>query len=730
MVDGTITFSTDLDNKELEKKLQSTQKRVERLEDSIAQKKAERFPLAENAKQLGAELDAAKMKLYEMQTATDSAFSPDKISDQQEIVKGLQAQWNGVQGRAERYDAAISNATIELDRQKEKAGGIQQELVNASKGGTAMGTAVESAQKSMQRFKMRLREVIRSALIFTVITQSLAKLRDWIGKVIKTNGEASTAMARLKGALLTMAQPIVEVVIPAFVFLVSVLTAVINAVSKLFSWIAGKSIDQTRKSAEALYGETDAISSAGNAAEKAKKQLAGFDEINQLSSGESGSGGSSGGASGGVTPDFSGDMSWMKDMTDQAAGWVTAGLILGGIFFIVAGICTQNIKMVIGGVLLLGAGIAFGVESGTFENWWDVLGLPEVSNWIVPALLLVGIGLIVFGILLSNVAMLLIGAGLLGAGIAIGTESGTFQSWWDVLGLPEAQKWVTAAILIGGMGMLVFGIVTQNILLMILGVVTLGIGVGFGLDNGSFQKWWEALCLPQVSGWVTDALLLGGMGLLVIGMSTGNILMIIAGLSLLGCAITFGIKSGTFKMWITSIGACLKEGWQDIKSWWNANVAPVFTSQWWNDLGRTIMNGLISGVESGINWVLGGVGDMVNGMTGILNKIPGVNIGRVNWGNVHIPRLAQGAVIPPNREFMAVLGDQHHGTNVEAPLETIQQAVAITMQPLMDAMLAFAKSGGGNIALTVNLDGRVVYENVVQRNNAIVRSTGESPLLT
>ena len=121
---------------------------------------------------------------------------------------------------------------------------------------------------------------------------------------------------------------------------------------------------------------------------------------------------------------------------------------------------------------------------------------------------------------------------------------------------------------------------------------------------------------------------------------------------------------------------------------------------------------------------------MVNGMTGILNKIPGVNIGRVNWGNVHIPRLAQGAVIPPNREFMAVLGDQHHGTNVEAPLETIQQAVAITMQPLMDAMLAFAKSGGGNIALTVNLDGRVVYENVVQRNNAIVRSTGESPLLT
>ena len=39
-----------------------------------------------------------------------------------------------------------------------------------------------------------------------------------------------------------------------------------------------------------------------------------------------------------------------------------------------------------------------------------------------------------------------------------------------------------------------------------------------------------------------------------------------------------------------------------------------------------------------------------------------------------IPRLAQGAVIPPNREFMAVLGDQKSGTNIEAPLETMVQA--------------------------------------------------------
>lgn len=45
-----------------------------------------------------------------------------------------------------------------------------------------------------------------------------------------------------------------------------------------------------------------------------------------------------------------------------------------------------------------------------------------------------------------------------------------------------------------------------------------------------------------------------------------------------------------------------------------------------------------------------------------------------------IPKLATGAVIPANREFLAVLGDQRHGTNIEAPLRTIEEAVINAMQ--------------------------------------------------
>ena len=53
-----------------------------------------------------------------------------------------------------------------------------------------------------------------------------------------------------------------------------------------------------------------------------------------------------------------------------------------------------------------------------------------------------------------------------------------------------------------------------------------------------------------------------------------------------------------------------------------------------------------------------------------------------------VPYLAKGTVIPPNAPFMAVLGDQKHGTNIEAPLSTIQEAVAAVMGGQISAMMA------------------------------------------
>lgn len=183
MADGSITFSTELDNDALEKELQSVKKKIASLEDSIGQKNAERLPLLEQSKQLGAELDIAKAKLYEMQNASSGAFSTEQINEQQESVKALQTQWNSVQSKVERYDTAINSATMNLSRQKEKACGLNLALVKSSKSANMMAPALAKASTSLNKFKLRLREVIRSALIFTIITQALAKLRNWMGNV-------------------------------------------------------------------------------------------------------------------------------------------------------------------------------------------------------------------------------------------------------------------------------------------------------------------------------------------------------------------------------------------------------------------------------------------------------------------------------------------------------------------------------------------------------------------
>ena len=73
-----------------------------------------------------------------------------------------------------------------------------------------------------------------------------------------------------------------------------------------------------------------------------------------------------------------------------------------------------------------------------------------------------------------------------------------------------------------------------------------------------------------------------------------------------------------------------------------------------------------------------------------------------------VPGLAKGAVIPANKQFLAMLGDQTHGTNIEAPLDTI-----------VEAMQTALNNGGGAQSVNIYLDGhqisQVVWDNMEKR---------------
>ena len=121
-------------------------------------------------------------------------------------------------------------------------------------------------------------------------------------------------------------------------------------------------------------------------------------------------------------------------------------------------------------------------------------------------------------------------------------------------------------------------------------------------------------------------------------------------------------------------------------------VAELFDKLW---------EGLTNGIKTAVNTVIGTVESMVNAIIKAINTlswdvpdwVPG--IGGSHWGfdipEVSLPRLAQGAVIPPNKEFMAILGDQKNGTNIEAPLTTIQDAVALVLQPYLERLIAITE---------------------------------------
>ena len=76
-------------------------------------------------------------------------------------------------------------------------------------------------------------------------------------------------------------------------------------------------------------------------------------------------------------------------------------------------------------------------------------------------------------------------------------------------------------------------------------------------------------------------------------------------------------------------------------------------------------NSMYGTVRRYINKIIDGINSMIHGWFSISDSISGIFGAKPVADIIKIPRLAQGAVIPPNREFLAVLGDQKHGTNIK-----------------------------------------------------------------
>ena len=158
------------------------------------------------------------------------------------------------------------------------------------------------------------------------------------------------------------------------------------------------------------------------------------------------------------------------------------------------------------------------------------------------------------------------------------------------------------------------------------------------------------------------------------------------------------IQQGWGDFW-TGVKNALDTAAANIKQGWNNawNVLAKIVSDIWDGITSTIktaVNGIIGFINRMISAVVTGINTVINALNGLSFDLPDIFGGGHVGFNIstltapQIPYLAQGAVIPANREFLAVLGDQSHGTNVEAPQDPSKQAVAEVMEDRQAGQMA------------------------------------------
>lgn len=745
--DGSIVINTEIDTKDAQKELNKLQNQIEKMEKSLSEDTAKQSSIEAELKAAQDEalkttdtIRRLKRELASEQAVTsiDGTSDPtryiESLSRQEQITAELQQQEAllKVQDKdAERlaneytkiYDR-VQSTTTQLDRAKMEAGALQQRLAQAPSALEMMGPAIERAQKSMNRFSLRLREVIRSALIFTVISQTLASFREWMGKVIKTNDEANAAFARLRGALLTLAQPLVNVIIPALTALANILTNIISVVAQLVSFLFGTTVEASSEAAENLYNETEALEGVGAAADEAGKSMASFDEINQLS----GAGASSGGGAAETTaPVFDlestlddGVLSRILELVKMIGSALLAWQISSTLGL--------GLRGLLGLFLAIYSAISF--VQNMFDAWVNGVSWDNLNGMLLSALGL-AVGLYVaLGPVAAGISLVVTGLAMLVTGIHDAVENG-----WSL----ENLLLSIAGIFATGLGI---GLITGSwIPLLISSIASLLLAITTTFGDG--EKLIED-AKKILQGFINffTGVFTGDLGLAISGIGeifdglrgiVDNVLTAIQNmfLSFLDWLDekTGGRISGlinlvknlltAFVSFANSTIGGLLNGIQQMLNGLITFISGVFSGDWdkaWSgivELFKGAINTLISMVESFVNFFIDGVNAVINALNSISITVPdwvpgiggnyfGFNIPPLT--RLQLPRLAQGAVIPPNREFLAVLGDQKQGTNIEAPLSAIEQAVANVMNRM-------GYGGEQTVILQVDKDqlGKVVY---------------------
>lgn len=690
---GDLVFDTTINSGQFDAglaKLENNAKKAANNVDKAAQK------VDELRKQL-AELRAVEeSEKKTRKTGTVSQETAEAIQKTTQQLKTAQLNLEGSQIAHEKASAAVSEY---VGKQRLAA------------------LTTQNVSEQFKKFTKRIAGLAKRVFIFTMITKALRAMRKMLLSTIGADKQMSTSLAQIRGNLISAFAPIYNYILPAIRTLLAWLAKLTAVVSVFINSLFGKTASQADASAKALYNQASATEAAGDAAEKAKKQLSGLDEMNRWESNDSSGGG--GGGSSGIAPKF--------DLSDQ----VDTGKI-------------GKIAAVVRELSPYVAAVAAG-----FAAW--KIGKKFLGNLSKA----------------KQLALAVAGAVLMAINVADMLKNGiNFDNLTGYI--------IGAAAAVTGLG-LAFGVLGGAITAIVAGLVLLGVAIRDVIKNGFNNKNLTAITVALLTIGGAIAIITGAWIPLLIAAIAAVVVWIVAKWTSIKEWISKTISSidAAFEQFLANVEEGVAaavdwviEKWTAVKDWFSGlwekvssgavaawdGIKSAFKSvpEWfqskfrdaWQKVkdvfstGGRIWSGIKEGIENTfhtvVNAIIRGMNTIIavpfNKINSMLNTIRnahflGISPFQNMWGVnplpvPQIPMLARGAVIPANRQFLAVLGDQRNGNNLEAPESLLRQIVREE-----------AGGAGSRYEFIARLDRRTLFDEVITEAKLRKGQTGKNPLV-
>lgn len=793
--------------KDIQRFIKLEQDRVAAIEKMQSQLEMRDFKFSQSMKERAQDLIGGDT--YETVTA---------LQQQQAILSKSEKTTEKLKKDHETITQEIKAQTAELRSQRSEEVKAQTKLAKAQSI-APVNDAIKGATDTFNKFTRTITNSLRRVFFFSLFYMGFRQIRDGMMDMIKTNEDAVAAIARLKGAFLTMVQPIMEVVIPAFTAFANAVARVMETLAEMVSFLFGKTAAESAEAAKALYEEASGLKEVKDAAEEAEGSLASFDKINTIQTEPKKK--KKGKEDDTIQPDFGRFGKGTVDLTEFEKLLHIIELIVAGIAALKLGKgFMDSLQKFLG--LMIAIHFAEELVKDTMDAWNNGLNMGNLIKILGDILGLViglgiafgktgaGIGLIVGGLTLLATAFhdamengwnlynaigAIAGLFLTGLGIALVTGSWIPALIGGILAVLTALAIATGhgEELISGVQKVCEGFVTfitgifQGDIEKALG----GVDTAFeglkeivdamieGLRDTivSFFVWYDDKLgsdtriiqdfifktFNKFIDWINKKIdglkeIFKGLITFLSGFFTNDWDKVWEGLKNIfvreidffppkfrNMANTLITILKLFSIFLKGVFSTdWKKVWEDFKNT-AVNVVNflkenIFSASFWKQVGLTIITNLINGITGGFLTAAQWIKDLITGKTGNSTvtdnpAAPAVTRSAVSASastypasitRAQVPALARGAVIPANREFLAVLGDQKHGRNLEAPEGLIREIVGEGNQQivvLLTELLAAVRAGKN-----VYLDGQKISDNTVRHINGSIARTGTIPL--